>query len=138
MNTLKTTMSKIAQIEQPERTDLAKHEVELASIADLQNVFKQGQSAVEKANALSYKLGDSVTLWNKTFSALKKEIQDVEKSILEGSKLITTINKQAKELGINEIPEVKKIEGYLSGLQKTSSALRGAVLDNKNRIDTSF
>ena len=43
MNTLKTTMSKIAQIEQPERTDLAKHEVELANIADLQNVFKQGQ-----------------------------------------------------------------------------------------------
>ena len=131
-------LKKIEKANEVQEVKLEKHEVELASIADLQNVFKQGQAAVEKANALSYKLGDSVTLWNKTFSALKKEIQDVEKSILDGAQLIATINKQAKELGINEIPEVKKIQGYLSGLQKTSTALRGAVLDNKNRIDTSF
>jgi hypothetical protein len=131
-------LKKIEKADNVSDVKLAKHEVELASIADLQNVFKQGQSGVEKANALSYKLGDAVTAWNKTFSALKKEIQDVERSILEGSKLIVTINRQAKELGINEVPEVKKIEGYLSGLNKTATALRGAVLDNKNRIDTNF
>lgn len=131
-------LKKIEKADNVSNVKLEKHKVELASVADLQNVFKQGQAAVEKANALSYKLGDSVTLWNKTFSELKKEIQGVEKSILDGAQLIATINKQAKELGINEIPEVKKIQGYLSGLQKTSTALRGAVLDNKNRIDTSF
>jgi len=131
-------LKKIEKADNVSDVKLEKHQVELASIAELQNVFKQGQAAVEKANALSYKLGDSVTLWNKTFSALKKEIQDVEKNIIDGYKLISNIQKQAKDLGINEVPEAKKIEGYLSGLGKTVSALRAAVNDNKNRIDTRF
>ena len=46
--------------------------------------------------------------------------------------------KQAKDLGIDKVPEVDKIENYLRGFEKTLSALRGAVNDNKNRIDTVF
>jgi hypothetical protein len=44
MNTLKTTMSKIAQIEQPERTDLAVHEVELANFADVKTQLDRAES----------------------------------------------------------------------------------------------
>lgn len=134
MNTLKTVYGKLFK----EETKLASHEVELASIAELQDAFKKGQSAVQSANDLSFKLGDAVTLWNKTFSSLKTEISLAQKNIIEGYKLVSEINKQAKELGINEVPEAKKIEGYLSGLEKTVSALRGAVNDNKNRINTVF
>ena len=39
MNTLKTTMSKIAQIEQP-KVELAKHEVNLALLEDLAMAVK--------------------------------------------------------------------------------------------------
>lgn len=118
--------------------ELSEEKVELAKIDELQAIFKQGQSSIEKSNALSYDLGDAVTMWNKTFSALKKEMNLVEKNVADGYKLIDVLNKQAKDLGINEIPEVKKIEGYFGGLNKTLMALRGAVNDNKNRMDSSF
>lgn len=134
MNTRKTIYNKLFS----EKTELAKHEVELASIADLQESFKKAQSAVSGANTFSIKLGDAVTAWNKTFSSLKTEMFLSEKNILEAYKLISEINKQAKELGINEVPEVKKIEGYLIGLEKTVSAIKGAVNDSKNRINTVF
>jgi hypothetical protein len=134
MNTRKTIYDKLFT----EKVELAKHEIELASIADLQESFKKAQSAVDGANTFSIKLGDAVTAWNKTFSSLKTEMFLSEKNILEGYKLISEINKQAKELGINEVPEVKKIEGYLRGLEKTVSALKGAVNDSKNRINTIF
>jgi hypothetical protein len=133
MNTLQNVYNKLA-----DKTELAKHEVELAIIDDLQASFKKGQSAIESANAISYQLGDAVTLWNKTFSKLKTEIYLVEKNILDGYKLISTIKKQAKDLGIDKVPEADKIENYLRGFEKTLSALRGAVNDNKNRIDTVF
>jgi hypothetical protein len=121
-----------------ETTNLASHEVELASIKDLQDTFKKGQAAIESANSISYSLGDAVTLWNKTFSKLKTELFLVEKNIKDGYQLIFEIEKQAKELGINEVPEVTKIKGYLGGFEKTLTALRGAVNDSKNRINTDF
>lgn len=135
MNTLKTVYSKLFK---EETTSLASHEVELASIKDLQDTFKKGQAAIESANSISYSLGDAVTLWNKTFSKLKTELFLVEKNIKDGYQLIFEIEKQAKELGINEVPEVTKIKGYLGGFEKTLTALRGAVNDSKNRINTDF
>jgi hypothetical protein len=135
MNTLKTVYEKLFK---EETTNLASHEVELASIKDLQDTFKKGQAAIESANSISYSLGDAVTLWNKTFSKLKTELFLVEKNIKDGYQLIFEIEKQAKELGINEVPEVTKIKGYLGGFEKTLTALRGAVNDSKNRINTDF
>ena len=135
MNTLKTVYSKLFK---EETTNLASHEVELASIKDLQDTFKKGQAAIESANSISYSLGDAVTLWNKTFSKLKTELFLVEKNIKDGYQLIFEIEKQAKELGINEVPEVTKIKGYLGSFEKTLTALRGAVNDSKNRINTDF
>jgi len=52
MNTLKTTMSKIAQIEQPERTDLAKHEVELALAEDLRSAENSLKTALLSVSAI--------------------------------------------------------------------------------------
>jgi hypothetical protein len=52
MNTLKTTMSKIAQIEQPERTDLAKHEVELAALDEIRAAELEPNKFMDKAIAL--------------------------------------------------------------------------------------
>lgn len=119
--------------------ELSEVGVELANpFMDLQNIYKEGQASIEKSNALSYDLGDAVTTWNKTFSALKKEMQNVEKKIMNGYELIDSINRQAKELGIDEVPEAKKIQGYLNGFSKTLMALRGVVNDNKNRMDSSF
>ena len=56
MNTLKTTMSKIAQIEQPERTDLAKHDVELFKVEDTIKLYNKGLADLKAADALKQKL----------------------------------------------------------------------------------
>ena len=48
MNTLKTTMSKIAQIEQQERTDLAKHEVNLALMDEVKLNLKNVNDTYKK------------------------------------------------------------------------------------------
>lgn len=48
MNTLKTTMSKIAQIQQPERTDLAKHEVNLALMDEVKLNLKNVNDTYKK------------------------------------------------------------------------------------------
>ena len=70
MNTRKTVYNKLFK----EETKLATHEVQLASLAELQEAYKKGLAAIESANSISYSLGDAVTLWNKTFSKLKAEL----------------------------------------------------------------
>jgi hypothetical protein len=131
MNTLQTIYNKLQ-----DKTELAKHEVELTAISDLQAIFKKAQEEIQEANTLSVQLGDAVTMWNKTFSKLKTNIKNSEDGVIEGYKLISTIFRQAKDLGIDKVPEVEKIQGYLNGLSKTAMALRGVINDNKNRIDT--
>ena len=61
MNTLKTTMSKIAQIEQPERTDLAVHEVDLANFADIKTQLDRAESEYKKIVDYTEKVGDAAT-----------------------------------------------------------------------------
>jgi uncharacterized protein YhaN len=132
----KDVLNKLSKIER--KVELAEVRVDLAKISDLEAAYQKGRASVDKANALSVQLGDAVTLWNKTFAPLKNEITSVEQSITDGYKLISVLQKQASDLGITEIPEVNKIEGYLQGFGKTASALRGAVNDNKNRMNTQF
>jgi hypothetical protein len=131
MNTLQNIYNKLA-----DKTELGKHEVNLTAISDLQVIFKKAQAEIQEANTLSVQLGDAVTMWNKTFSKLKTNIKNSEDGVIEGYKLLSTIYRQAKDLGIDKVPEAEKIEGYLSGLSKTAMALRGAINDNKNRMDT--
>jgi len=94
MNTLKTTMSKIAKIEQPERTDLAKHEVELALLDDLKAKSDLAEKE-QKAFIDSYKI---------IISESSKAIEQGTKYVNNGKELDSLLNKfqtQAKELGLN-------------------------------------
>lgn len=169
MNTLKTTMSKIAQIEQPERTDLAKHEddlallnelklskwqeqillmtekesvnkyqIELSNLTELNEIYKKGKSAVEKAKNTSLKLNDSVSLWNKTISQLQEEINLIEDSIVTGRRYSSDIKKAAKELGIDSIPFLQQAENDFTDFTKIIVSLKKSVNDYKNKINSSF
>jgi predicted nucleic acid-binding Zn-ribbon protein len=101
MNTLKTTMSKIAQIEQPERTDLAKHEVELALVDDVKKFTEELNKLFPEASATEDKLDKIIQelfpLLNKSQILVKKikEVQD--KSDAVQVKFVAAI----KELGLN-------------------------------------
>lgn len=107
MNTLKTTMSKIAQIEQPERTDLAVHEVELANFADVKTQLDRAESEYKKivdyTNKISAlkqeaKKNTSYETLNKIMSELASDKKD----------FVTKV----KALGIDEtkIPQPKQYE----------------------------
>lgn len=134
MNTLQNIYNKLAE----DKTELAKHEVNLSLLNTLNDAAAFTQSAVDNANKLSYSLGEATTLWNKSFAKIKTEMINAEAGIIKAYKVISEINKQAKDLGIDKVPEADKIENYLRGYAKTLAALRGAVMDNKNRMDTNF
>jgi len=114
MNTLKTIYDKIG------KTELAKHEVELASINDLKKIIANGNSI--------YKRG--VQFVDKK-DALKKEaitLNGESKGLLSGGeKLINDFLSSANELGINvnqikEVQEAKDIIGVLNTIEKQTSA----------------
>ena len=117
MNTLKTTMSKIAQIEQPERTDLAKHEVELALIDDInklkQQITSSWKSHVSKRDAWwseSSKILQLIGQHETKGVALKKEVDLFDKQITELSSQIKKLRNQADQLGL-EIPRELELLG---------------------------
>ncbi len=101
MNTLKTTMSKIAQIEQPERTDLAKHEVELGLMQDVKSnlsKFEKGwQQSQTALNQIDAKKREYVAAMIDASKVIKKQI-DV---LLPIKADLKTLETQAKELGLN-------------------------------------
>lgn len=118
MNTLKTTMSKIAQIEQPERTDLAKHEVELAIIDDInklkQQIVSSWKSHVSKRDAWwaeSSKILQSIGQHETKGVALKKEVDLLDKQILDLSSQITKLRNQAAQLGLELPQEMNLLDG---------------------------
>lgn len=87
MNTLKTTMSKIAQIEQPERTDLAKHEVEL-SLIDEFNAIKSNASV----------LMDEIL--KKDYPNLLTNSNNVKDKVRKCINLITDLSNKNSALGV--------------------------------------
>lgn len=107
MNTLKTTMSKIAKIEQPERTDLAVHEVELANFADVKTQLDRAESEYKK-----------IVDYTNKISALKQEakkntsyetLNRIMSELASDKKDFVT---KVKALGIDEtkIPQPKQYE----------------------------
>jgi hypothetical protein len=107
MNTLKTVFGKLFK----EETQLASHEVELASLQMISSmhdngidIYKQGQNWAKEMEAFTKKSRElnrqAVALSN----GLEKEINDFEK--------------QAKELGINtnNLPELNKAISVLGPL----------------------
>ena len=109
MNTLKTTMSKIAQIEQPERTDLAKHEVELANINQLVQEINNAEKSLAQFNSLYEKI-----------NALKPQIVKLGDEIVSSQNKMNTLagtfEKQFAELGLkfSDSPEFKKVSNFMS------------------------
>lgn len=94
MNTLKTTMSKIAQIEQPERTDLAKHEVNLAkSITEIEKAYNDGLT-------LNKQFDSAISEYRKTAQVLAKIAEDFNSKyitvVIDGKDTLKAIN----DLGI--------------------------------------
>ena len=128
MNTLKTTMSKIAQIEQPVKTDLAKHEVELGSFDD----FKKAQSAAQNmyGNAVGRAL-DMEKGFDSVLSDLKMAKQAADRAMGVSDKFEQGI----KTLGIDLPPmytaskqrlldDSKRIDKAINTLNKIKSELR--------------
>ena len=115
MNTLQNVYDRLS-----DKTELAKHEVELASINDLKKIIENGKSI--------YKNG--VQFVNKK-DALKKEavtLNGFAKGLLSGGqKYLNEFLSSAKELGINinqikEVQEVEDILGVLNTIEKQTSA----------------
>ena len=118
MNTLKTTMSKIAQIEQPERTDLAKHEVELALVDDINklknDIISSWKSHVSKRDswsAESTKILQLIGQHETKGVALKKEVDLFDKQITELSSQLKKIRNQADQLGLELPREMNLLDG---------------------------
>jgi hypothetical protein len=108
MNTLKTTMSKIAKIEQP-KVELAKHEVELALIDDIKKLNDLTEAEAKKF----------VDTYKKIFSQLDITINAGEKYYQNASKyeaLLAEVDKKSKELGLNALdnPNYKKAKDILT------------------------
>lgn len=131
MNTLKTTMSKIAQIEQP-KVELAKHEVELALIDDA----KKGMEMVLKAyNNPLWKILDRLpSEIGDVLARLKDDLQNAGKGqaiAIENARKISTMS---KELGIELPKDVQKIfdnndyddmlSSYEKGIDKIISSIK--------------
>lgn len=124
MNTLKTTMSKIAQIEQP-KTELAKHEIELALIDDLNKGIAEAKK--QEANYYSdFKL------------ELNKIIDTARKIEIKYNVLASNINeplfqseKQAKELGldIKSSPVYKQANDALKAIE-TRKEVIDSIINN--------
>lgn len=123
MNTLKTTMSKIAQIEQPERTDLAKHEIELALVDDL----NKGVTEAFKQEANYY--SDFKLELNKIIDTARKI--EVKYNVLASNinEPIFQMEKQAKELGldIKGTPNYKKAMDALKAIETRKDAISSIV-----------
>jgi len=101
MNTLKTTMSKIAQIEQPERTDLAKHEVELALVDDLKKLASLSENQLKTNKNLQTVLvgmADSINNKLKEIDAVNNQNDDLLKN---AENLHNNFKKLAQDLGID-------------------------------------
>lgn len=103
MNTLKTTMSKIAQIQQPERTDLAKHEVNLALMDEVKLNLKNVNDTYKKMLKAEGIIKKSIAAIN---SELKSSGIDINPKygtnvIATAKKFQSQLEKTAKELGVN-------------------------------------
>lgn len=126
MNTLKTIYDKLA-----DKTELAKHEVELGLVDDLTKLIQSNSKPTENANRLI----DNVSSLFKVLNGIKDEIDSmkIQLSNIEGAKaslggssqdinkIILQVETQVKQLGL----DVKGIKGYSTALEiiKTNNSL---------------
>jgi len=117
--------------------ELGSVKIDLASIKDLEIIFKSAQSSIQNANGLvAQDLGALANKWNQTFGKFKNEIKVYSQNKEKAYGMIDDISKQLKDLGVADTSMVDVYKGYFEGLRKTEMALRQAIMDNKNRMDT--
>jgi hypothetical protein len=120
MNTLKTTMSKIAQIEQP-KTELAKHEVELASINELKTIIAETKKSFDNLEKIGDVLFQELTKAEKTKRGFESALLSAKSLVLNsGNEQIKLFQAKAKELGLDvsnvaEIKEIIKLQNEAKG-----------------------
>ena len=120
MNTLQNVYDKLA-----DKTELAKHEVELRSINDLKRLIDTGKKVIEIDKNSFVELTKQLDKIEMVKSGLRSRL-DATKSLLisnanEEIKIFTT---KAKELGIDvsnsaEIKEIIKLQQQFIGYEKT-------------------
>lgn len=126
MNTLKTIYDKLS-----DKTELAKHEVELGLVDDLTKLIQNNTKSTDNANRLI----DNVSALFKVLNGIKDEIDSmkIQLSNIEGAKaslgfnnqeinkIISQVETQVKQLGL----DVKGIKGYSTALEiiKTNNSL---------------
>ena len=124
---MKSVFSKIAE----DKTELAKHEVQLANIKELDNFVKSLQKASSQINNNKKNLGADL----REIEAVKEKLQKnyntavenkkaVDVAINNAMKLADAISKQAKDLGldvrqIKNIPELINLVQQIEGDQET-------------------
>jgi len=128
MNTLKTTMSKIAEIQQPERTDLAKHEVELGVVEDIAKILGDANAILKTLQADKPLLqnadkGIAVAQANadKVAQASEKNVQKANALLPKIGTILDKADVAAKSLGLDS----KGITGY-NELDKIYFAIESA------------
>ena len=129
MNTLKSVFSKIAE----DKTELAKHEVNLALADDLKEIISEANRIIDLQQ-------DGVKWGNKAekqYNEVKKVISDAE-GITRGAirqaanlktnsdKTFNNIEKAAKELGLN----ANEVKGYAEAIKLTNK-----MFENQNELN---
>ena len=120
MNTLQNVYDRLS-----DKTELAKHEVELRSINDLKRLIDTGKKVIEIDKGSFIELNKQLDKIEMVKSGLRSRL-DATKSLLisnanEEIKIFTT---KAKELGIDvsnstEIKEIIKLQQEFLGYEKT-------------------
>jgi len=124
---MKSVFSKIAE----DKTELAKHEVQLANIKELDNFVKALQKASSQIRNNKNKLGADL----REIEAVKEKLQKNYNTAIENKKAVDVamnnamkladeISKQAKDLGldvreIKNIPELIDLVQQIEGDQET-------------------
>jgi hypothetical protein len=133
MNTLQNVYDKLA-----DKTELAKHEVELGLVDDLAKLLarmkavdsalmKSTQKAINSLSAFAKLQGDL----KDSYANASLDSDDADKDIKEAIILIDKVAKQAKDLGLNpnDVKGTKDIVKITENLEDTINTL------NKNEAD---
>ena len=134
---MKTSFEKFMASSAVQSVELSEMKIDLASVKDLDNIFKVAQTNIQNANGLvAQDLGAIASKWNQTFLKIQNELKAYDDNFLKAWAMIDDLSKQLKDLGVTDTSLVDKYKGYLTGLNKTKSALNKAIIDNKNRINS--
>jgi uncharacterized coiled-coil DUF342 family protein len=118
---LKEVFKKVSAIE-PEITELSNHKVDLAVMDDInklkQTIISEWKSHVSKRDAWgaeSSKILQSIGQHESKGVQLKKEVDVIDKKILDLSSQLTKLRNQAQSLGLELPREVNLLDGVQIG-----------------------